>query len=198
MSDWFSNRGQIVQVVAATLAVALALFAAVKQDYIKVELAVAVVLCTASLLYFLFRSYESAASESSAALPIPTTTSSHTALLSEKSTATWSSETMRLHKGERWTDEGKKNAVTLVDVRSSSSGAKAIVSVRAELNNYCVGSDVEREGTNFVLPESTFHDQNAVVVSYTVSKFVLCFSVRADHVNSHTNEVDFVITKISG
>jgi hypothetical protein len=197
MSSWFSNRGQIVQVVVAITAAVIGLLAAVRQDYIKVEFAIALVFLAILALWLLFRRFEGQIAKVMGS--VEPTHSQTLSLLPEKFTAKWSQETIKLRKGERWTDQDKKNEIRLLDVRSSPEGRAAVISTRAELNYFCAGVNVERLGSDFVLPETSFHDQASIIVSYTVANtFLLCFSVRAEHVNPHANEVEFVITKIAG
>jgi len=214
MNTWFSNRGQIVQVVAAALAVSVALFVAAKQDFIRIDLALALGAITVLIIYILFSKHDvgrSAIPVSRESAPLaPALTSAPVSVPSSASAATeslsalfrdrpvlWGSENVRLRKGERWIDKDKNNAIRLLEVIPGPEGPKVEISARAELNNFCVGSRVERRASSFVLPESSFHDQNCIIVSYTVSKIVICLSVRVEHINEHSAEAEFVITKVS-
>jgi hypothetical protein len=201
MSDWFSNRGQIVQVITAITGALVGLLVAVKQQYIPVEYAVVLALAAVWALWFLLQTFERriakvvGGDQPLECVERPPDFSTTSSLLPEKFTAKWLFETIKLKKGERWTDLEKKNEIRLLDVQ----GPVAVIAARAELNQFCAGVNVKRLGSEFALPETSFHDQTSIIVSYTVAKtFVMCFSVRVEHINQHADEVEFVITKIFG
>src|SRR5437870_2076840 len=103
MLSWFSNPGQIIQVVVATVAAAVGLVLAVKQDFIPIQIALVLVGLAVVVIWLLLRKFRApiAIVVENAVRSSPDNPQL-SSLLPEKFTAKWSTETIKLKKGERW------------------------------------------------------------------------------------------------
>jgi hypothetical protein len=208
MSDWFSNRGQAIQVAVSVGSLILATTVAIQQNTIPAFWALIAVPIGSLAVWRLARGGPAAKNLEVPAVPPPKVDihAQKMPLEPEKVSkkVTWAVHNMTLSAGQRWrSDEGVMHRfeLKLVDISKSKSGRPmAEVSLSWDLGQPLIGENVVQKGDRvYMIPESRIFDSRETVLACVFTNDLMrAFAIRVDHIDPHSKEVEFEVSVVSG
>lgn len=191
MSDWFSNRGQMIQVAVAVLGLILAVYVAFSQGFVS---AIGILICVAMIAAIapaiIRQVTKSSASTSLMDIRSPVVDLAGASVRREdsESSCSWEYLNVRIVEGERW--KLNRGLLENYEIRALSVGiddstsAKVTLEIQCDMGAPIGGKEVEKVGhRTFKLPQGSASetDKTVFAIVYT-DALIRVFCVRAAHI----------------
>lgn len=208
MSEWFSNRGQVVQASATVFSAVLAAAVAMTQGTIPIFWGLAIVPIFGAASYL----YQRQLTEPKNELAVSNTDASKTPSEEElpERYSNWEVLSVAITEGDRWKIE--KGVVEKYEIkvrainRETESAPETVeIEAKADLGSWSAGNAILQQGAAgsssgvFVLPVSRGNEpaRTLVCLNYNAD-LVRLFAIRVEHINHKTSTVNIETLRVSG